>query len=51
MSYAIESRIRGRWVRLGRKTYPAERAANLVANLIAEVEIVDATEDYRMVQV
>lgn len=49
MSYHIESLINGRWVRISRKTYTAERAANMVAYLIDEVETVDASGDYRYV--
>lgn len=49
--YAIESRINGRWVRISTKRYTAERAANLVAYLVEEVEIEEAGEDYRYVPV
>lgn len=47
--YVIQSRINGRWVTISRKQYTAERAANMVAYLIEEVEIEDASEDYRYV--
>lgn len=47
--YSIETRINGRWVRISRKLYTAERAANMVAYLIEEVDLVDASEDYRYV--
>lgn len=47
--YCIESRINGRWVRLSNKRYSAERAANLVAYMVEDVEIEEAGEDYRYV--
>jgi hypothetical protein len=48
--FFIESKINGRWVRLSRKTYTQERAANMVAYLIEDVTIADASEEYRYVQ-
>lgn len=47
--YRIESLINGRWVQLSRKTYTKERAQSLVANLIDEVTIAEAGEEYRYV--
>jgi hypothetical protein len=49
--FHVETLINGRWVRISTRPYTRERAANIVANLISEVEIADASADYRTVPV